>query len=419
MRIINLFKNQKDFFYNYLFISFSIFPICLMIGNLVINTFILLNSIFIIFFYIFRKNIKFEYKDKFFILLILFFISLVVNLIFSQNFYLSLPRVLKFFFIIFFILSLKELINQSSIQQIEKIFKIWSMVFLVVIFDLCFEFFRGENIIGLSSNMSDRGRLSSFTGSESVIGAYFHGFVLFFLSYLFLKYPNNNLFNISFVFIVLVVSFLIGERSNFIKTFIIVILFSLITYRISVKIKVASILGVLTSLIIFLSVNDEYNKRYVKQLPNLLSKDSLTQYLAVSNYGRHYNVAKQIFYNHPYFGVGIKNFRVESYKRKYESKPNTWTGGTTHPHQVHYEFLSETGIFGYFIFLLFIFLSLYYGLNEYLKNKNVYLLSSILYLISNLVPIIPSGSFFTTYFSSIFWINYAVMISFSNIKSKV
>ena len=63
--------------------------------------------------------------------------------------------------------------------------------------------------------------------------------------------------------------------------------------------------------------------------------------------------------------------------------------------------------------------SLYKDRNEiifWLKNKNPFLLSSIVFIVVSLNPILPSGSFFTTFSATIFWINYAIMITFFDCK---
>ena len=45
----------------------------------------------------------------------------------------------------------------------------------------------------------------------------------------------------------------------------------------------------------------------------LILKKWIKNYLDNSNYGAHRNVAKEIFLDNPIFGVGIKNFRFESF----------------------------------------------------------------------------------------------------------
>ena len=133
-----------------------------------------------------------------------------------------------------------------------------------------------------------------------------------------------------------------------------------------------------------------------------------------SQYGAHYNAAYKIFLDNPYFGIGIKQFRNESVKEKYKNKEYKWTDerSTTHPHQIHFEFLSETGLFGYLIFIIFISTSLYLSIKNYLIHKNLFQLVTILYVLVSLIPILPSGSFFSTFSSSLFWLNYAIMVSY-------
>ena len=64
-----------------------------------------------------------------------------------------------------------------------------------------------------------------------------------------------------------------------------------------------------------------YKWRYLQldKVNILLTKNGLTKYLDNSQYGAHRNVAKEIFLDNPIFGVGIKNFRVESRNEKYNN----------------------------------------------------------------------------------------------------
>ena len=90
----------------------------------------------------------------------------------------SYPRVVKIFFIIYFIFAFKQLLADFNKNQIEKIYKVWSIIFTFIILDLIIEYFRGENIMGFRSIMPGV-RLASFTGTESVIGNYFMDSPLF------------------------------------------------------------------------------------------------------------------------------------------------------------------------------------------------------------------------------------------------
>ena len=170
---------------------------------------------------------------------------------------------------------------------------------------------------------------------------------------------------------------------------------------------------------VFLNLSTKYKTRYFDQIFLIFESGGVSKYLKNSQYGTHYNVANEIFKENPFFGVGIKNFRIESIKDKYNNldHPQNDVRAATHPHQIHYEFLSETGAFGYFSFLIFIFLSLYWSIKNSLISKNIYQISSILFILASLLPLLPSGSFLSTYTSSIFWLNYSIMIGYNGIKS--
>ena len=143
---------------------------------------------------------------------------------------------------------------------------------------------------------------------------------------------------------------------------------------------------------------------------------SLVQYLKYSPYGAHYDTAFSIFKDNPYFGVGLKNFRNESGKEKYKNSEYIFYNHrqSTHPHQVHFELLSETGLLGYFSFLVFFYIFLKKSIKIHLKNKNIYQLSGILVVLISFLLLIPSGSFFTTYGATIFWLNFAVVEAFND-----
>ena len=116
---------------------------------------------------------------------------------------------------------------------------------------------------------------------------------------------------------------------------------------------------------------------------------------------------------------GIKNFRVESANKKYddlEHKKNHLRI-SNHPHELYYEFLSETGLFGLICFLIFILTSIIISLKSLAQNKNIYQFSAILFVIVSILPILPTGSFLATYASSIFWINFAIMMGYCNLKN--
>ena len=386
----------------------SSYPLALISGNFLINMFIFLFSIN--FLVNFKENRKFL-KDKVFYLLLFFFISLLINLFFSSNPENSFPRVFKILFIIIFIFEIKKLIQNYGLRYIKYVYTSWFVIFLILTLDIIFEIIFGYNTIGNQSYMP--GRISSFFGDELVAGAFYHGFVLFFLSYLI--FQNSKIYILAIaVFAVLLISFLIGERSNFIKSFISIFVFAALAIKVNYKLKLFVIIIFLITFVTIINSNKFYKVRYFEQVNVIYSINGLSKYLKASDYGAQQNAAIKILKDNIYFGVGIKNFRYEAGKKKYENKEYISTNkrASTHPHQVHHEFLSETGIFGYLSFVIFFSLSLYVGIKRYLLTKNLYQLSSIIFICTSLLPIIPSGSFLSTYASGIFWLNFAIMISY-------
>ena len=408
-------NNLRNIFFNLeikdrgIFVLLSLFPVSIILGNLIINSFIFLISIS--FFINLEENKKF-FKYKFFYLLIFFFISLVLNIFFSINPLNSAPRVFKLIFIILFILEISRFLTKYKYEIINHVFFVWFLIFLIISIDVIIELIFGKNTLGFSTSLE--GRVASFFGDELVVGSYYYGFALFSLSYLIKK--NLNVFIlISTILSIIIISFLIGERSSFIRLFISIMIFSSIAVNIHYVKKLLIFIVLIGLMTIFLNFNDTYKYRYFDQIKKIYSANGISYFFKETTYGQHYKVAMKIFKEYPIFGVGIKNFRLESFNPKYQPD-DTWTGGSTHPHQIHYEFLSETGLFGYTCFLIFLLGSFYLSVKSYLKNRNVYLLSGILFVFCVLIPLLPSGSFLTTFFSSIFWLNFALMVAF--IRSK-
>ena len=387
---------------------FSLFPIAFYLGNLIINTFIILIGITYLIF-LFKNNHKLIDK-KILILLFFFWFTLIINLIFSNNFENSYLRVSKFLFIIFFIFAFKHLININSKYE-KYIFGVWTFILIIQIIDIIFEIIFGINITGFKSYMP--GRLVSFFRDELVVGYFFFGFSIVILAFLYQrKFIGDKIAVLLFVLLI-VLSFLIGERSNFIKTFLSIILFLFFIIKYNYKTKIISIVFILSILISILNLNTNYKVRYVEQMFEShkdlgISKFSVDYFLNRTIYGKHQLTAYRMFEDNKIFGVGIKNFREQVYKKKYVEHQTV----DLHPHQIHLELLAETGLFGYISFLIFIISSVIISLRSFIKTRNCIQFSGILFVLMSLLPIIPSGSFFSTFSSSVFWLNYAVMISY-------
>ena len=399
---------KNNFLPTILYILIAMLPISLLSGSLIINTFhFLISIIFLI--EIFKEKKFYFFQNNIFYMLLFFWISLIINLIFSTNPEAGTLRSVGFVRIILLIFAIKYIFSYENYKYKNNILKVWFIIFIIVSIDLLFEFIFGRNILGYSSYIP--GRLAGFLDDELKIGGYYLGFILISLTYIIYKYEKKNyLLLIFFLLTFFTISFLIGERSNFIKITLLIFFFSLIYFKDHI-IKFSIIFSCSFVILLgFIFGNDDLKYRYYDQL----KEKKLEEYY----YFQHYKSAIVIFKEYPVFGVGIKNFRNEILNKKYEKEKewNNWHIKSTHPHQINFEILSETGIFGFACYVIFFFLSLIKAFKEYLKNKNLLLLSSIIFIVVSLNPILPSGSFFTTYSATIFWINYAIMITFSDYK---
>ena len=119
------------------------------------------------------------------------------------------------------------------------------------------------------------------------------------------------------------------------------------------------------------------------------------------------------------FGVGNKNFREECLKEEYENNNYKRIAErcATHPHQIYFELLSEHGLIGTITIISVIFFIIFQGFKIYLKNKNLIHLASILFITAQFLPVIPSGSFFTSWGATIFWMNFSILIFYNNKNS--
>ena len=125
------------------------------------------------------------------------------------------------------------------------------------------------------------------------------------------------------------------------------------------------------------------------------------------------------------FGHGVKSFRDKCSEQKILSV-NKSKRCSTHPHNLHLEILSETGIIGYLFFLILIILIIINSLKIFINNKlykkdidYIFLVSTFTILLILIFPIKSSGRFFSTSFGFYFWLNLSILsASISNIFRK-
>ena len=405
-KILNIFKENLTIKISFLFII--LFPVILLLGSAVINSsIIIMNIVFLIHIY---NEKKFKiFNNEIFYLLCALWGFFIINTLFNNNFSENYGRAFGFMRFILLVFSFSYFLSYKNFQFKEIIFNCWFIIFIIVSLDLIFEFFFGFNTLGFNSNYD--GRLAGFMGDELKIGHWYLCFSLILLGSNF----NKNKKVYFFILISIIVSFFIGERANFIRLFIAFFAFIIITRHLNLK---NLFFFILPLIVLFLFINNiKYGKfdfikdRFVNEFIYLSKHKSFNDLNDNNKYTPLYVNAYTVFKENKLLGVGLGSYYESSHEifRKYRFRIHTRMVANTHPHQHHFEILATLGLPGY----IFIFSFLLYFLKKsfcfYLANKKTINLSSFLVVFIFCLPLLPTGSFFTTYSAAIFWLNFSLM----------
>ena len=412
----NLLKKQTDLLLKFLLFSF---PILIILGPAALNFFSIIFSLYAILNIKELKKIDFLNKKIFIIFFSFSILIFPYNSIEFQNSFIKYLSFFRFLFM-FFGLIIFFNIHGSKNSLIHKICKIYVLILIVIIIDVLIEYFFGSNILGYKSFYS--GRIASFTNDELIIGYVYNFMTLFTLMYIY-KRTNITIFFI-ILSILIMISFIIGERSNFIKLTTLLVIFSFIHFLFLNKFKFRNLLILFSIFTIFIisfyqiTKNTYQGKKFYGDLFNLDEYKlsfNIKEKFYVSTHAAHYITAYKIFLNYPLFGIGINNFSAESQKEEYENTELFFSDfrSSTHPHQIYLEIISEVGLVGSIYFIFILFYPIYISLKTVLKNKEFYLLSHLLLHIYFIFPILPSGSFFGTNYGIPFWVNLSLLIYLS------
>jgi O-antigen ligase len=364
-----------------------------------------------------EKNLDW-YKNFYFLLLTILWIALIINFIFSKYPENTIFRSLGFVKYIIFVFSIAYYLKIKN--NLNIIFTIWTIALLIVGFDIYFEYILKHNILGFRS--IDPDRIASFLRKELKIGHFVLGFCFICSGFFFEKYNNksNTVIIVGFLITIFFIGSIIltGERSNTIKAILGLILYFLLFNK-KINFNKRKIFLIFTILIISIfSISEKVQRRFNIFITDPIKQKGFIETYKGSQQAAHYYTAIEIFKSNLLFGIGNKNFRIECENEKYynPSYARTVERCATHPHQIYFEFLSEHGIIGTAVILTIVFYSIYKSLIIYKRDNNLIHLGSIVFIILTFVPVLPSGSFFTSFAATIFWINFSIMIFF-NLKN--
>ena len=400
---------------NYPILLLTILPISIVLGSSIslVNT-ILIGLIFLP---EFMKSKKlFFYDQKALIAIAILYVYLIFNTIISIDYFSGIFRNVGFIRFILFFISINFIIFKFG--NSEHLLKIWALVFFIVIIDIYIERLTGSNLLGFGKTHIDGvaqphgERVVSFFKTEPIAGAFATGFIFITLGYLVENFKKRNNFRIYILLIILFCSIgilITGERSNLIKVVFGIFLFFLLTNFLNWRLKIISFFIIFLMLGTAINFSDYLKTRYIGQLfKQIKTLENRKKFTEESLYFKLYRSGLSVFKNYQVFGVGNKNYRVETCDKK-KINLNKDYYCTTHPHQIYIEFLSEHGIFGTVIILSIIFYLMFRILKVIIRSQNYVQIGAFIFILINFIPLLPSGSFFSDFNLTLFMTNFSLM----------
>ena len=420
-------KNIEKIKINIPIILFSVLPISIIIGTSfsLINT--VLFSLCFIIIYFSNNDIKInDFKPV--LLLFILYLYLIFNSLISVDITSGIYRNFGFIRFILFFLMVNYIffINRKN----SIIMNIWTIIFFIILVDVYIERFTGSNIFGFGELEINgvpqpyANRVISFFRTEPIAGAFLCGFCFIVMGYVLKFLKSKKILKILGFIIILSCLFgviLTGERSNGLKVLIGFIVFISIIDYVNLRSKIIILLSIFTIFILIINFSDYIKLRYIGQFySEIKTKDQRKKFFENSLYIRLYKSGFHVFKNNPWFGVGNKNYRIETCDKKKNSINKEYIC-LTHPHQVYIEMLSEHGIVGTIIILSIIFYLMFRIIRKIIVSRNFIQAGCFTYLLINFIPILPSGSFFSDFNLTLFMINLSLMYAVNketNIFSK-
>ena len=401
---------------SYFLVLFSFIPASIIIGPAISLFNILLIDISFIFFILFKKDFKFL-SNKTVKLIILLCLYLVFNSIIAKDFSMSAYRNLGFIrFGIFFLAFNYFFYNKDFVN---RVLVIWALTLSFLSLDTYIESISGTNILGYGEAYG--ARIVSFFKDEPIVGGYINGFYLIIIGFLF--YLNDKILNkykyIILIFTIFFITAIIltGERSNSIKAILGFFLFYFLNDHFKFKEKILSVLLLVLVFIFLLNTSNflklRYGGQFFKPIISIFQTNNEISIEREANknlYIALYQSGFEVFKKYKIFGVGNKNYRLETCSN--EKNPKYYC--STHPHQLYFEFLAEHGIVGTVILIFILFSLILSKIKIILSSKNYLQLGCLTFLLTSFIPLLPSGAFFADYNLTIFWINLSIMYAVGN-----
>ena len=176
------------------------------------------------------------------------------------------------------------------------------------------------------------------------------------------------------------------------------------------------------------SIKKDTDEKKLNEYQSALPEEIIL--LKYSGYNRIFYTAIKMWKDQPLFGFGFKSFRIKCWdmlnkdnaERKI-TKRSQYIVCSNHAHNYYLELLSEAGIVGTSLMVIF-FLILLKNCFNYLRKYNqqkkpemILLIPVIISFFLEIWPLKSTGSFFTTWGATFFWLNVSMLVAAKTKKS--